>query len=181
MWEILGRTAHLLGDMSVPSHVHNDVHPCWVNYYVGNFAEGDILELWIAGVPESGLLCNVPTAPTIPGMTKTWQDASNQGGFINVYNKENPIRYLFYTTNQLSDHFGSLTDALSPSFDDRLFYPGDNDYLNSFGNDYYTELVQLMNTLGDPIISLVDVQPSFQNTLNSTYIYSIRAIAGLFH
>lgn len=25
-WEVLGRIAHLLGDMSVPAHVHNDAH-----------------------------------------------------------------------------------------------------------------------------------------------------------
>ncbi len=29
IWEALGRVAHLLGDMSVPAHALNDIHPCY--------------------------------------------------------------------------------------------------------------------------------------------------------
>lgn len=141
VWEILGRTAHLLGDMSVPAHVKNDVHPCHVQIPLNSngtiYNEGDTYELHIGGlVGGSNPNCNDPQS-IFPAQNVTWADALNQGGFINVFGKENPIRYLFYTTNQLADHFGSLSTKENPSFDPQRWYPGDNNYSVQFGNDYY--------------------------------------------
>ncbi|MEP0862210.1 MAG: hypothetical protein HRF52_12315, partial [Ignavibacterium sp.] len=185
VWEILGRTAHLLGDMSVPAHVKNDVHPCHVQIPLNSngtiYNEGDTYELHIGGlVGGSNPNCNDPQS-IFPAQNVTWADALNQGGFINVFGKENPIRYLFYTTNQLADHFGSLSTKENPSFDPQRWYPGDNNYSVQFGNDYYSEFQQLINTMGSPVTNISDFPPSIDATTNTAFVYGIRAIAGLFH
>jgi hypothetical protein len=39
-YQILGRVAHLLADMGVPAHVHNDAHPC-------QLGDSDEYEMWM--------------------------------------------------------------------------------------------------------------------------------------
>jgi hypothetical protein len=181
VWEILGRIAHLMGDMSVPAHVHNDVHPCHVEVFPKIYEEGDFYELWMGGYQSSGPHCTGQPTTTVHGYDKTWQDALSQGGFINVVGKENPIRYLMYTTNQLADHFGSLCDNASPEFDPQRWYPGDNNYFTTFGGDTYTEFAQIMSTLGPPVTDMSEFPQSKETTSSSAYVYSIRAIAGLLY
>lgn len=86
VWESLGRMAHLLQDMSVPSHTHNDVH-------VREWDGGDCYHNYI----DDGAY-NLFDAET----------ARDAGGFFNPYeNIADPIRYLIYTANQLADHYPS--------------------------------------------------------------------------
>jgi len=95
-YEILGRICHLLGDMSVPAHVHNDPH--WFG--------GDTYEEYME---DSGHYLD-------------YVAAYNQGGMLfDVLGKHYPIRYLFYVTNQYSDHYPSNDKS------------GDNSYYSYMG------------------------------------------------
>jgi len=179
VWEALGRVAHLIGDMSVPAHAKNDIHPCYAAVWPLLIEEGDSYELWCGGSPAVGHDRNTQQS-VYPAQNKTWLDALGQGGYINVFGKENPIRYLMYTTNQLSDHFGSLA-VVAPQIDDRMWRPGDNDYQPVFGSDQYTELVQLMNTIGAPVTEASQYAATKEQCLSTSFAYSIRAIAGLLH
>jgi hypothetical protein len=90
-FNILGRMAHLLGDMSVPAHVHSDVHlpiaGLW-DWYEEDMDIEDhpsVVEVWYAG--------NV---------------LNLKGGFINPYgNSDDPLHFLMYTMNQIADYFPS--------------------------------------------------------------------------
>ncbi len=50
-YQLLGRVAHLLQDMSVPAHVHNDIHPC-------DIGDPDSFEQYMGGSPLDILNCN---------------------------------------------------------------------------------------------------------------------------
>lgn len=90
IWEVLGRMAHHIGDNSVGSHTHNDVH--------ASIFGGDCYHDYI----DNGAYLNY-----------TWLTAKNAGGFINPYeSSDDPIRYLLYTTNQIADHYPSGPDCL---------------------------------------------------------------------
>jgi hypothetical protein len=138
VWEILGRVAHLLGDMGVPAHTHNDEHP-----------SGDAYEDWMT---------------TTNAQKWNYLSASNAGGLIDVLTKDDPLRYLFYTLNQITDHF--------PSND----YDGDNNYNAIYKSDYYTELSSIITDLGDPPL-LINVN----QIANTSFVNAIRCIAGLFY
>gem|GEM_PF-1773709 len=143
VWEILGRVAHLLGDMGVPAHVHNDLHPPIVEGGTDSYEDAmsaSYAQQWTA------------------------TDALNAGGLLNVVGKHGAIRYLFYTANQISDHFPS-NDA-----------NGDNNYVGYYGSDAYTELQTVMHGLGAPPTS-IDVN----QIASSAFVTAIRCIAGLLH
>lgn len=85
-YEILGRMCHLLQDQSVPAHVHNDSHACQndmnCEYYENNVEN---YHLW--------------TAEEIFTSGQT---------FINPYNSwGDPLYYLMYLLNQVTDHYAS--------------------------------------------------------------------------
>ena len=84
-FEILGRVCHLLGDMTVPAHTHNDPHPAPVN--------PDSYEEWM-------------NQPSIYNQW-TYLNAVTQGGLINSTLNSNPLKYLFYPTAQIASFFGS--------------------------------------------------------------------------
>jgi len=121
VWEILGRMSHLLGDLSVPAHTHNDVH---VNEWDG----GDCYHNYI----DNGAYQNY-----------NWQTAKQFGGFINPYEtSENPIRYLMYTASQLAQHFPSGPSCTVVPQQ----HPGNNNLpggTNAMLQNYYS-------ALGDP-------------------------------
>jgi hypothetical protein len=170
VWEVLGRIAHLLGDMSVPAHAHNDPHPCWVHivHPLGtvHVENGDKYELWTGGAGTgSDYNCNNPIYH-IYGYDYGQSQASLQGGFLNVSTKANPLRYLFYSTNQIADHFGSLAMQNAPDYGG-LWNPGDNDVNYYHGSDYYTELNSIMNGLGPAITNQTDFENSKVPTMNS--------------
>lgn len=106
--QLLGRVAHLLGDMGVPAHVHKDLHPCPAGlpdkfenhagntYYTNN----------------SGSDCeNYPGSNNLPVYRWTAATAAAQGSLINdIYctnSLRDKLRYLFYTQNQIADFFPS--------------------------------------------------------------------------
>lgn len=81
VWEILGRMAHLIQDLSVPAHAHGDEHGIQHDQY----------EDWVAGNGEYNY----------------WNHQNIGGSFLNPYVSSNPLHYLMYTTQQIADHFGS--------------------------------------------------------------------------
>lgn len=84
VWEILGRIAHLLADMGVPAHTHHDAHPA-------PLGDADAYEIAMA----SDYIKN------------DYRSCYNAGGFINVTGNSNPLKLLFYTTNQIAQVFPS--------------------------------------------------------------------------
>lgn len=91
-------------------------------------------------------------------------NALSQGGTINVVGFPNSIKYLFYTTAQIADHF--------PSND----FSGDNGWGINEPFSNYPPLQEIINSLGPP--------PSYINVpdiANAAFVYSIRTTAGLFY
>jgi hypothetical protein len=108
VYEIIGRVAHLIGDMGVPAHVHNDIHGPFPIDRAESFET------------EMSLRYNGWDA----------NDAENQGGVLDIYNTvpshdyARIMRYLMYTTNQIADRFPSDQ------------YDGDNVWHGYEGDDY---------------------------------------------
>ncbi len=116
VWEILGRICHLLGDMTVPAHTHNDPHP------PGN---RDTYEEWM----NNGLVYN----------TWTVNDAIAQGGLINPTSSGNPLKFLFYPTAQTTNFFNTFdADGNNGSGinDPFALYPGLNEKITELTNFY---------------------------------------------
>jgi hypothetical protein len=88
-YEILGRMSHLLQDMSVPAHVHCNAHAGRDRMYSDHYENNE-------------LNYNHPTAEEI------W-DNGNGEAFINPYQSvapyDDPIYFLMYFMNQISDHY----------------------------------------------------------------------------
>jgi hypothetical protein len=95
-YHYLGHMAHLIGDMSVPAHVHEDAHPtadCYEDK-INNFG-------WsiFAGLDQKQLDQGLFSIPPPCGSDPVWGEAE--------YAQYWPLFYLFYTTNQRADFFGS--------------------------------------------------------------------------
>jgi hypothetical protein len=93
-YEYLGHVAHLLMDMAVPAHAHEDMHP-WSDEY----------EDWL-GVPEAAL-----TTAELDGLIALGP-VELPGGAIN------PLYRLFYLTNQRADFYASEDydgDSIDPN------------------------------------------------------------------
>ncbi len=137
VWEILGRMAHLVQDLSVPAHSHNDVH-------VREWDGGDCYHNYI----DDGAYLNF-----------TWLTAKLNGGFINPYTDLNdPIRYIVYTANQLADHYPSGPDCGEIPQQ----HTGDNDLpggTNAMINSYYQQL-------GPPPQNISDVNEEARYCMN---------------
>jgi len=91
VWEILGRIAHLLGDMSVPAHAHQDAH--------GSDDAGihqDSYENWFYNTS------NYYWDASLINMYYGTNSVLNP-----YYHGTDPIHYLAYTTTQISGYFGS--------------------------------------------------------------------------
>ena len=123
-YSTLGRMCHLLTDMSVPAHVHEDAH--------SSASEGgkDDYEQWAKNNYYS----------------YTWEDALEQGGTLfDVISKNYPIRYLMYIVNQYADFFPSDGDLSG-------MYLGDRDYSTTYSKDgktdYYPILDDIFSQLG---------------------------------
>ena len=83
-WWFIGHAVHLIGDLSVPSHVNNEnLHG----------VTGATYHNWMDG-----------------GANSRWShiQANQQGGYVDPYDPANvgdPLRYLAYTTAQLGNSF----------------------------------------------------------------------------
>jgi hypothetical protein len=155
IWEIVGRMCHLIEDMGVPAHVHDDGHPI-SDYY------------------ETEYLGNQQHFTD-----KTYIDAYNQGGFyqtdpiININNLQNPIRTITYLANQLSDRFPSDDGDADETFT--------SSYNTDDANFIYYQLQPIYTDLSEyPTEHFgYDPPPGLMETiLNTNYVYSIRAVAG---
>ena len=94
-YHFLGHVVHLMGDATIPTHVHDDMHgPDWF--------DDDSFEEWMS-VP--GDLIN---GPLHARLTSTERDALETLGPIQIpANEPNKLHWLLYTTNQIADFFAS--------------------------------------------------------------------------
>lgn len=120
---IIGRICHLLADMSVPAHTHNDDHPCKISGSVPWGANGDVFELNMGhGYDYQGnpytwerQYCDVvPDETFYAKMHYNQTTARQKSGIIweafeinTNYEVYDVLHYLFYTLNQLSDLYPS--------------------------------------------------------------------------
>lgn len=125
VWEIIGRACHLLGDMSVPAHTHNDIHA--TNTYVyKNIAIG-VVELWLedadsyeqwvahAGDTQRGDLSNVN--PWNASNYHTGPDIIP--GLIQIPQGEDPLFFLMNEMRRRAAAFASDefdADSRPPEF-----------------------------------------------------------------
>ncbi|NCS88069.1 MAG: T9SS type A sorting domain-containing protein [Ignavibacteria bacterium] len=118
-YQILGHVVHLLTDLGVPAHAHADLHPCPLN-------DEDAYEMYM-GNPDG---CDGEPNGYYPAQDWTATTAATQGGFLDIdgMNDFETIRYLFYTQQQIADHFPSGRSGSG-------YHPGNN-YLVNGTNDY---------------------------------------------
>ena len=141
VWEILGRVAHLLADVGTPTHAHYDQHPPVIG-------GTDLYE------SEMGSQY----------VNYDYNLAQGLWGLIDVTGESNPLKYLFYTTAQIADHY--------PSND----VGGDNGWGINEPFTNYQGLSDRITILG-PI-------PSGAYTpqiAHRSFTYSISTTAGLLH
>ncbi len=159
-YEILGRVCHLLTDMGVPAHCHNDPHPPSIDPEQPQAEnEADIYEEFMKN-------------------SDYWMsamDAWNDGGLIfDVTTKNYPLRYLFYVMNQFSDYYPSGNVSWQPDVD------GDKDYYSSYTHggltDNYAILTSIFNGLPDS-----PGQINEYDQRRNLYPFTIRMVASLLY
>ncbi|GAB3721224.1 hypothetical protein GCM10027594_01560 [Hymenobacter agri] len=178
--QLLGRVAHLLGDMSVPAHVHVHLHPCPAgqpDYYENNMGG-----VWY---DNNGIFdCEDDPGGTYPAQQWTAGTAAQTGGLLQeiqcMPTDMDRMRYLFYTTNQLADFFSSGVNepwffdqdwrGFGPSWNNTTLWLG-NDYLPNGTNPYLAARYAAL-THEDHI--------KYRDVANETFNFSIRAVASLF-
>ncbi|MBK9247675.1 MAG: hypothetical protein IPM69_06065 [Ignavibacteria bacterium] len=102
-FHVLGHLLHLLTDGSVPAHTHRDTHVCPIgdgDTYETAMGRNDFIDLGDCTKPQTSFLAQNWTAIT----------AATQGGLLlEVFSMpdEDALRYMFYTMNQLANHFGT--------------------------------------------------------------------------
>ncbi len=124
IYEILGRMAHLLGDMSVPAHVHSTSHAGSSGFY------SDLYENNVSNF-------TLYTAESI------W---NNGGRFVNPYvNYVDPLYYLMYYMNQITDHFADGKVNGDNNYDSNC--PGITEFMqnSNWTNMCYSSQVNLTN------------------------------------
>ena len=95
----------------------------------------------------------------------TYGNALDAGGiFFDIFSYDSPLRFLFYTSNQIADFF--------PSDD----VNGNNNVEYSYDGDYYAELEEIINSLGEPPTT---VNPS--QIADVAFVYTVRATATLLY
>jgi hypothetical protein len=148
---LLGHVAHLLGDMSVPAHVHGDSHPnsdALKNLAGEAAGNEDPYEIWMQNNAISTFINNDGDDGFMP--------------FIANMSDYNAIYFLFYTMNQMSDHFGSK----------------DNDGNNSLTKGENDFLVQKYAAWGAADLKNTS---DIMSTANKTFNFCIGSTASLFY
>ena len=163
-YEYLGHVVHLLGDMSVPAHVHEDMHPTL-----------DSFEKWMSVKPvENAQLSAAEKADLLEKGPVVIPEGS----------AESSLYYLLYTQNQIADFFPS----------DDSGHEGDTiDNYGGWMDGIYTELgmdsIDSPRTSGDllnnwcpdpPLINVNDDDGDLGTIRQYSYLYSIRSVAALY-
>lgn len=164
---IIGRLSHLLADMSVPAHVRIRSHPC-------DIAKGDRYEMEIGGKywSAAGSSCNSIPA-SFPAENWTYQNAISQGGVISAWLKNNPLKYLFYTTAEIADVYNVYR---YPSD----IFQGNRNYnqIDPSSGDNYSEMANIINNIPAQFNSWTE---ELNSTASNSLVYAIRATAGLLY
>jgi parallel beta-helix repeat protein len=154
-YHFLGHVAHLLQDMSVPAHAHEDTHPDW---------DDDFFEVWMNTNYE---------------LSPEEEEYLEEAGPVSTQGWGRPLYFLFYTMNQIGDYFPS-NDCNGDDID-KVEYGG---WMGGVGG-VYEQLgmnsitwPKYLNDIYDdpwtPNITALKVIRQY------SYLYSIRATAGLF-
>ncbi len=164
---IIGRLCHLLADMSVPAHVRIRSHPCDV-------AKGDRYEMEIGGKWWSAVSASCNSIPaSFPAENWTYQNAINQGGVIDAWAKNNPMKYLFYTTAQITDVYNCYR------YPDETFAGNrSNNLIDQYTGDNYSEMANLINNIPIQFNSWTE---ELNSTASNSLVYAIRATAALLY
>lgn len=100
---ILGKILHLLADMSVPAHVHNDEHAARKLTITGSWHTGfcDKYEGWLTH-GDGGFMA----------FEENWywdyyNTLNQKGGYIDISQQDDPLLFIMYTVNQIADFFAS--------------------------------------------------------------------------
>ena len=141
----LGRMCHLLQDMSVPAHVHCTSH-AGVNGMYSDYFENH----------EMGYHNNYHTWTAEEVFTEF-------GGFIDPYVHDDPIYFLMYFLNQMTDHYA----------DGKV--NGDDIY------DTIPGLQSVISTLGVPTLTSEINDTNCKQMYDILVPYAIRATAGLMY
>lgn len=179
IYSIIGRIAHLLGDMSIPAHVKCDEHGLWHDPYEDamNYVE------W-SGNKESPCLDMNKNIPASKARVEYWNHErifSEKGSIVfpscSLFT-DNPYWTLFYSTAQVADYFASNRFA------------GDDDYIP------VGELPAILTRakeqgIGPRLTNFVDGHPELSGYARNeedilairdmTFPFVIRATAGLLY
>lgn len=178
-YNILGRIAHLLSDMGVPAHVHNDEHGSWSDPFEDImryenapwYRKGDCEKLILTSP-----MITPDDTPGNPDFVERWSAKSvfyEKGGLINPYcNKPNdwtPIKFLMYTTAQIADFFPSNRVDGNEIYEDVGEINTQIDFAKALNPP--TLKSQYHNISMDDLEKIRDI----------TFPYVIRAVAGLLY
>ncbi len=156
VWELVGRMCHLLEDMNVPAHTHNDVHV--------SILGGDCYEDFMTQASNYN--------------NYTWYTASNNGTFTNgsgmidpyaINNPDERVRYLMYTANQLADHWPSGPNC------------SDNPQQHLGNNDLYGGSYPILDTYYQNLGPTPPYISSPAQEGDYCFNHAIRATAGLLY
>jgi hypothetical protein len=170
-YEYLGHIAHLLGDMSVPTHAHGDAH-------VDFFGDSDPYEEWMSNSTDDRPIdltdaeleaLRAAESDTGPGPLNGPLDG-------NVPSGVDPLYYLLYTTNQLADFFASR------DVDGDTTVKGSEAWL-----PFRAEIESMDQSISSPRVQddlddndINDDDGDLSRVRAVTYMYGIRAIAALY-
>jgi hypothetical protein len=175
-YEYLGHIVHFLGDMTVPTHAHGDAH-------VDLFGDHDPYEEWMSNsTPDRPIgLTPAEKAALLAAESNTGPGLLNGPLEADVPPGVDPLYYLLYTTNQLSDFFASRdvdgdtfdrhgwVQAELDSMDQLISSPRIQDHLDDNDDDDGPFGEEINNHDGD-----------LGRVREVTYMYGIRAIAALY-
>lgn len=184
-YQLMGRIMHLLGDMSVPAHTHVVRHNCQAVWKVDILLlsdRGDEYELDMGndriGSPNDH--CNDPRdfygSNAINANRWDAKSARQQGGLLwETFSMsfDDALRYLFASTNQLTQHYPSLETH------GKITSSGNNDLNNNTSTPFLESKLTIggSNYLGNPD----DVQYDKIDVAPETFNYVIRAVATLMY
>jgi len=153
-YEAFGHVTHLLADMSVPAHIHEDMHAT------------DMYEDWME-FPSAYLSELEKDSIIAKGPVRIPEDVTN------------PLEYLFYTTNQVADWFPSDNDNGDTA---TTGIPGATGWMinvydenRGFFNGTPQRLITTPRITDD-----LDSAEALPTIRNYCYSYGIRAVATLF-